>query len=204
MELAPCLSNRRVRSTENRGRLLELPHSFRVSPKIALFTNVLFSKLLENHEEMFNEVPYNNLVSVRNDTESANIEFIFNDEDDSDVSEAELAARRILKLIEEDKSVDFKDIAILTRKRNSFVKLERAFDKYNIPFTLIGGKGFYQKQAIGDIHKDNVHILSFRGLWNVVRIGFPGYWKRIQFPYGHVDEDNPSMDFVQLLVRDGP
>ncbi|MDP2363682.1 MAG: 3'-5' exonuclease, partial [Ignavibacteria bacterium] len=37
------------------------------------------------------------------------------------------------------------------RKRKYFADLEKVFLKYEIPFTIIGGRGFYQRQTITDI-----------------------------------------------------
>ena len=73
-----------------------------------------------------------------------------NDEENKTDTEAELIARKILILIN-NKKYSFKDIAILVRKRKYFADLEKVFLKYEIPFTIIGGRGFYQRQTISDI-----------------------------------------------------
>lgn len=81
--------------------------------------------------------------------------------------ESELIAKRILELIysndkivwELDKSTgiekarkaEFKDIAILCRKRITFVGLEKAFRKYGIPYITNGSGGFYGVQEIYDV-----------------------------------------------------
>lgn len=153
------MTRKQINNSETGGKLLDLPHSFRVSPKIAMFTNILFSRLFEQADEHFNDVKYNELLSVRDELDCGRIEFLLKYSTEEGDSEAELVAKRILSLVNEAEngSIKFNDIALLTRKRNSFVNLEKAFNKYKIPFSLIGGKGFFQKQTINDIY----NYLSF-------------------------------------------
>ncbi|MCM3488005.1 UvrD-helicase domain-containing protein [Alkalihalophilus marmarensis] len=44
----------------------------------------------------------------------------------------------------------FKDMAVLIPARTDLLKLERAFSKQNIPYTVYGGIGFYERQEIID------------------------------------------------------
>ena len=37
-------------------------------------------------------------------------------------------------------------------KKKSFLELEKSFIRKNIPYSIIGGKGFYQRQSIYDIY----------------------------------------------------
>ncbi len=153
------ITRKQIQNSEKKGKILDLPHSFRLSPGIALFTNVLFGRLYINSDDPFDQVSYSDLISIRDETEFGKVEFILNDSSEEGDSEADLVARKILSLVNSDEevSLNFKDIAVLTRKRNSFAGLEKAFNKFNIPFSLIGGKGFFQKQAINDIY----NYLSF-------------------------------------------
>ena len=48
--------------------------------------------------------------------------------------------------------ISWQDVAILCRKRKSFIELEKAFIKYGIPFLIVGGKGFFRRQTIYDIY----------------------------------------------------
>ncbi len=73
------------------------------------------------------------------------------DRDPLGIGEDELIARRILKLVY-DKEINFNDAAVLCRRRKEFKDLERAFVKNNIPFVVVGGKGFYQRQSVYDIY----------------------------------------------------
>ena len=151
-----------IDNTEGGNKLLTLPESFRMAPAISLFTNRLFGKLFENPDHSFNEVSYNELISASNTGFEGSIEILLasdkdseeSDEDETEESgnvEDELIARRIIKLVN-DKKVDFNDIAILCRRRKEFKELENTFVKYKIPFIVVGGKGFYQRQTIYDIY----------------------------------------------------
>ncbi|GBD90712.1 ATP-dependent helicase/nuclease subunit A [bacterium BMS3Abin04] len=139
------------------GELLVLPHSFRLAPKIAAFTNVLFSKLFSEHRVEFNEVNYNELICAHPEKPEGNIEFLLADEADG-LKESDLVAKKILNIVNNLKlSLQFNDIAILCRKRSNFAELEKVFVKYGIPYLIQGGKGFYQQQIIQDIY----NYLSF-------------------------------------------
>ena len=166
------ITRQQIQNSESSGKILDLPHSFRLSPEIALFTNVLFGRLFQNPDNLFQHVSYSELISVRDEKEGGKIEFILKDSDEEGDSEADLVAKRILNLVYKagKESLSFNDIAVLTRKRNSFVSLEKAFNKFNIPFSLIGGKGFFQKQAIHDVYNylsflmNNLNDLSLIGI----------------------------------------
>ena len=150
--------------------LLTLPDSFRMSPAICLFANELFKNLFANHQPLFNEVEASDIICARNDEFQGKIEILIsnseNDEENiveenepeenltQDNSQAEMVAKRILQLIYGDKiknKLSWKDIAILCRKRASFKLLEKAFIKFKIPFSILGGRGFYQRQFVYDI-----------------------------------------------------
>lgn len=135
--------------------LLELPESFRMAPAICLFANKLFENLFANPNELFNEVRNSNIVCARPESNPGEIEFLLSNPVNDTLTEAEMVARRILEL--NSNGVDYKKIAILVRKRKSFTGLESEFIKYDIPFTIIGGRGFYQRQTVSDIY----NYLSF-------------------------------------------
>ena len=145
-----------IEQAESSESILELPHSFRLAPNIALFTNVLFNKLFQNANPLFNEVEYSNLVCAYTKEAKGEVEFLLTDEEESE--ESCLVANRIVELVkEEDNNFSFSDIAILCRKRKDFTELEKEFSKHNIPYSIVGGKGFYQQQLIYDIY----NYLSF-------------------------------------------
>ena len=143
------------------GQLLSLPHSFRMAPQLILFTNYLFTKLFKDADALFNEVSYNKLICAKEDSEQGAVEILIS-EDDRENSESDLTAKRILRLISEgnNEPVLFKDVAVLCRKRSSFIELEESFVKYNIPYSIIGGKAFYQRQTIYDIYNYLAFLLN--------------------------------------------
>ncbi len=151
-----------IERTRGENKLLTLPESFRMAPGIALFVNELFGKLFENPELKFNEVAYNELITASNVKSEGSIELLIatrqasinleNDETNGcENVENELIARRIRKLVN-DGDADYGNIAILCRRRKEFKELENTFAKNNIPFIVVGGKGFYQRQPIFDLY----------------------------------------------------
>lgn len=147
-----------IRLHKNEGQLLSLPHSFRMAPPLVLFTNLLFKNLFGNANPVFNEVEHNDLICAKDETESGNVEILLADSGKGQ-TESEMVAKRILLLISSSQNnfLQLKDIAILCRKRSAFAELEKSFVQHKIPFTVIGGKGFFQRQTIYDVY----NYLSF-------------------------------------------
>jgi ATP-dependent helicase/nuclease subunit A len=137
------------------GKHLKLPHSFRMAPQLVLFTNKLFKKLFADPELMLNEVAYDELVCAKQENEKARVEFLLADKG-KEITEAQLTASKILELISSG-DVKLDEIGILCRKRNLFSEIEEEFVKNNIPYSIVGGKGFYQRQTIYDVY----NYLSF-------------------------------------------
>ncbi len=153
------ITKERISTASGEKFLLSLPDSFRMAPGICLFVNSLFRNLFSNPNELFNEVNHSDLVCAKpKDTESV-IEILIgasekNAEDDQ-ISEAELVAGRIISLVYgtgNAQKLNWKDIAVLVRKRKSFASLEKIFIEKNIPFNIVGGKGFFQRQPVYDIY----------------------------------------------------
>jgi ATP-dependent helicase/nuclease subunit A len=65
-----------------------------------------------------------------------------------------------LRLEFKDRIKEWNDIAILVRKRSAFTELQKTFIKYQIPFNIVGGTGFYQKQSISDIYNYFAFLLN--------------------------------------------
>ena len=140
--------------------LLSLPDSFRMAPSICFFVNSIFKKLFDEPSTLFNEVVSSDLVCARSDNFQGYVEFLIARNDEQ--SEADLVARKIIKLKSEypKRITLWNDIAILVRKRSSFIELQKSFIKYNIPFILVGGTGFYQQQSISDIYNYFAFLLN--------------------------------------------
>jgi ATP-dependent helicase/nuclease subunit A len=182
--------------------LLTLPDSFRMAPAICLFANKLFKNLFNNPLPVFNEVKNSELVCARDDEIKGHVEILLGNEDNPGESEADLVAKRILKLLygeDADQKLKWSDIAVLVRKRKSFTNLEAAFLKYKIPFNIVGGTGFYKRQIIYDIYnyfsfllnKNNdsalvgilrspFFALSDSEIFEISLEGYDSYWERFK------------------------
>ncbi len=139
-----------IKNFSDDAGMVTLPHSFRVSPQIALFTNRVFSRLFAEPNIEFNEIGYEPLVCARKETPDSAIEFLITDSED-DLDEAELVARRIYNLVHVDKTLEEGEIAILFRRRKEFEEVEKALIKYKLKYLIVGGKGFFQRQIIYDV-----------------------------------------------------
>ncbi|MBX2977551.1 MAG: UvrD-helicase domain-containing protein [Ignavibacteriaceae bacterium] len=157
-------TNEKISSFGEGGKILTLPESFRMAPQICAFTNFVFEHLFTNPNPLFNEVHSNPIICAKKDELDSKIEFLLAGEENQSTPEKEgdLVAKRILYLIKEEKSVEvnFKDIAILCRKRKSFKLLEASLKKYKVPYTIVGGTGFYQQQLIYDIYNYLLFLIN--------------------------------------------
>ncbi|MBU1100691.1 MAG: UvrD-helicase domain-containing protein [Bacteroidetes bacterium] len=136
---------------EEKAKLISLPHSFRMFPEIAAFTNLVFANLFQNPDPLFGEVEYSNLICAKETDDKGHVEILTALDEEGSQTETDLIAARILQIIENDDSTCFDDIAILCRKRSHFKALEDKFSQYNIPYSVVGGKGFYQQQIVHDV-----------------------------------------------------
>ncbi|HEX2868903.1 MAG TPA: UvrD-helicase domain-containing protein [Ignavibacteriales bacterium] len=150
-----------IQAVSGEKNLLNLPDSFRMAPAICLFTNYIFRTLFHNPKSEFNEVNYSDLVCAKDEATPGSVEIILAAKGDELNTEAELVARKIAGLTRPEdgisEAIRFDEIAVLCRKRKSFEELERVFNRYHIPFTIVGGTGFYQKQLVSDVY----NYLSF-------------------------------------------
>ena len=147
-----------IKKSVGEKNLLVLTDSFRMAPRICAFCNYVFRNLFDQPDETIGEVPATDLVCARVDDIVGHIEFLacIEDEANTNDTEAELTAKKILKLVSKG-NYTFNDISILVRKRKYFAELENVFIKYEIPFAIVGGRGFYQRQSISDV----INYLSF-------------------------------------------
>ncbi|HSP87162.1 MAG TPA: 3'-5' exonuclease, partial [Ignavibacteriaceae bacterium] len=147
-------TKKNIEDTSGKEFLLTLPDSFRMNPEICLFANSVFKNLFNKPNEFYNEVEYSELVCARDQNVKGKVEILIgNDEEGSENSEPDLVAKKILKLIKEKSGeINWSDIAILVRKRKNFIDLERVLSNNKIPFSVVGGTGFYQKQSVYDIY----------------------------------------------------
>jgi ATP-dependent helicase/nuclease subunit A len=144
-------TKREILNSKFVGKNLTLPHSFRMYPQLVLFTNKLFGNLFANPIKEFNEVEPSDLICTKNDDEVGQVGILLADESES-VLESDLVIKKIMMLLNTDENLTFGDIAILCRKRKVFTEIESSLVKYNLPYIIMGGKGFYQRQSIYDVY----------------------------------------------------
>ena len=152
-------TKREIVKSAELGGSLHLPHSFRMFPQLVLFTNKLFCNLFANPQKEFNEVAPSDLICTKSDNEVGSVGILLADTN-AGVEESELVAKKVLNLLKSDETITLGDIAILCRKRKSFSELETSFVKYNLPYLILGGKGFYQRQTIYDIYNYMTFLIN--------------------------------------------
>lgn len=172
LEIFERTKNEIIKRNGSQG-ILELPDSFRMAPEICLFTNFLFGKIFKQGNSVYNEVKPNDIVCGRPDKIQGSVELLISRDYDETLDEAEnkaqnpeladLIALRINELVNDENQpvrLKYNDIAVLCRKRKSFPELERVFSEHGIPYTILGGKGFYQKQLVGDFYNYFAFLLN--------------------------------------------
>lgn len=194
-----------IKNKEGDDNLLELPDSFRMSPAICVFTNYLFRKLFSNPDPDYGEVKPTDIVCANLKDRPGKIQFLISKKalDTKYPDESELIGGKILNLINE-KVYDFKDITVLVRKRKHFTDLENIFIKYNIPFTIVGGRGFYQRQTISDV----LNYLNFivdennsAALVGILRSPFYSVSDRIIFEVSLLKGKNFWNKLTQAIIK---
>lgn len=126
-----------------------LNENYRSLISIIDFVNKIFSK--------DKEILYVPFVKKRNNEDKGFVEIIINEENDIE-NEIRAIARRIKSLIgqeivyekgtEKKKKCEYRDIAILLRKRTYLHFYEKIFKEENIPYCIIGGIGFWNEPEI--------------------------------------------------------
>lgn len=145
------------------GLNLKLTKNFRSSATILSFANFIFSRLLGNENEDINY----DMITAERGAGCNNVELLLldrNELEDKDYRELEgrqLASRikemvenSEIEITEEDKvkrPLGYGDIALLFQSLTNVEKYEEALQAYAIPYTVINGRGFYEKQEIIDI-----------------------------------------------------
>jgi ATP-dependent helicase/nuclease subunit A len=147
-------TNQDIAEISGTACLLKLPDSFRMKQELCCFTNILFRNLFEIPDPLYNEVAPSDLICASREDEHGKIEILLNTPGNvNNDTESDLVVKRLINLVNnEDEKFKWGDIAILCRKRKSFTELERKFSEYKVPFIIMGGKEFYQRQSIYDIY----------------------------------------------------
>lgn len=178
---------------------IKLTATFRLQPTIASFVDIVCGNLMKESGNLYDIkydpfICARNIESVYNTADNVNkwsgsVDILFsvkennNDEEVSEelTGESENIARFILNAVYGEnpiqvmdesgnmRKIQFKDIAILSRKRAGFSSLATSFLNKNIPFVVHSGNGFYQTQEISDIisflyfihdSKDDISLIS--------------------------------------------
>ncbi len=171
-----------IQSSVPEGEIINLPHSFRTAPSLISFINHLFENLFRNPDKYFNEVDHNDLICTKDEMEGK-VEFLLADSA-AGVRENDLVARKIIVLMKNKSELNFSNIAVLCRKRDSFLELEESFVRYGVPFTILGGKGFYQRQTIYDVYNYLAFLLNREddaALVGILRSPFFNFSDRLLF-----------------------
>jgi len=161
----------RMEPEEEYGSLL-LAESFRMAPKPLALINSLF-KVVMGSNSPDDSAPYTPLVAGRLGVVEGSVEFLLHEseavEDDAeepsgdDLGEAELIARKIYQIaygksekyyVHNDEQSSrppvLSDMAILLRSRTNLPIVEKALRKYNIPYIVAKGAGFFSQQEVTD------------------------------------------------------
>ncbi len=163
--------------------VISLDASFRLLPSICAFVNATCSRIMRADTLTALGVDYEPLVCARGEQGDGRVELILarpepkaGEDDAGWCSEADMVARRILRMVagdlsvwgrtpavrtiegeepelvevDEERTATFGDIAILCRKRRHFPAIERALRTCGVPFVAHGSVGFYRTQEIYD------------------------------------------------------
>lgn len=160
---------------------IRLDASFRLLPDICAYVNAVCSPVMRSAPGSGYGVEYEPLVCARRSAGQGHVEALLvrpeqkeqdmdyggNSEESEQVEEAELIARRILKMVvngeqrvwerpdgeeeERARAVRFSDVAILCRKRSTFAPLEKALRAKGIPFLTHGSSGYFRTQEVYDV-----------------------------------------------------
>ncbi|MEO0073461.1 MAG: UvrD-helicase domain-containing protein [candidate division WOR-3 bacterium] len=181
---------------------VRLEDNYRSLPAIIDFNNALFSRLMapaaENSARKQNSssnappwrTRYTPFKCQRANTATGTVEIILDHLDKPSPErrerDASNVARRILSIISElqvydrcsdgsesPRPCEYRDIAVLIRRRTHLAALEKAFRSASIPFIVVGGTGFYSEEEVRylryaagfliDPHDDLSLYLTLRG-----------------------------------------
>ncbi len=162
------------------GEKLELAESYRSQEHLVTFHNALFSDYIRHEDNGFT-VEYDPLAPRIEDVPDIDgappaVDIVTPDSTDKLLidevreKEAEYIASRILNMVEaqaegkvvrdretkEPRAVKYGDIALLMRTMTSVSTYEEELKREGIPYIIVGGRGYFQRQEISDL----INILS--------------------------------------------
>ncbi|MBC7088347.1 MAG: UvrD-helicase domain-containing protein [Tissierellales bacterium] len=163
---------------QQNGERMNLLKNYRSHDKIVKITNDIFNRIMEIYEpsETTNSLEgesgfiftfidnskeeTNNKLNIKKLRESKVsseelMTLLEENESDSRIKEANFIANKVAEL--NNKGIQYKDVAILLRNRNSLKEFENALKEKNIPYTVLGGIGYYDSQEV----KDLINLIKF-------------------------------------------
>ncbi|MBS1903072.1 MAG: UvrD-helicase domain-containing protein [Bacteroidetes bacterium] len=168
---------------------------FRMLPFPLSFANKVTDHIFGEDPTLRERYFYRPLVCAKDDEFEGRVTMLIAEEvsdeahetENTSLSEEELIARSILERQSADPPCRFAEMAILLRDRKRLGSLEVTLRRYNIPYSLSGGLGFYQQQEIIDaltlLHvlidpNDDLYLVALlrspyvgiddRTIWNLV------------------------------------
>lgn len=154
---------KKIYEAQNEEGVITLSTSYRTTPSIAAFVNLIFTNLLQDRKvteiNFFQNVEYSPLQIGQENYHDASITFLISNEKEE--IQSEKVARYILNLVNSktkifdrklnaSREIEFGDFALLFRERQQIKDYENTFIKMNIPFVVSGGRGYYQSEEIQD------------------------------------------------------
>ncbi|SKA79721.1 ATP-dependent helicase/nuclease subunit A [Caloramator quimbayensis] len=161
---------------DSKGEKLNLSTNYRSHDKIVGIINDMFKDLIEGYEpsneskgvegeagfdfcileaEERDKFDTRQLKERKVELEELKVLLEKEDKDEKRRIEAEYVADKILELNE--KGIEYKDIAILFRGRSSVLEFENSLKKRQVPYTILGGIGYFERQEIRDL----INIVRF-------------------------------------------
>jgi ATP-dependent helicase/nuclease subunit A len=222
---------------------LVMAENFRTLQAPVDFVNFLFSQFMHADPAEPFQVEYAPLICQRPSTDKTNIdktgsvEFLFTPVDeneeptDSLFDAANLVASRIAQILADsdlrlegndgDRPIAPDDIAVLFRRRRFLPLFEQALRRYQVPFQVVGGLGFYQQQEIFDLANilrilhnplNSVALLgalrspylglSDNGLFTLAQTAGASLWEKLnQCPADHPDLDDQDRQALTQAIN---
>jgi ATP-dependent helicase/nuclease subunit A len=154
----------------------EIRDNYRSLPAIIDFTNHVFSRLMRQDEEgPLWKTRYSPFKASRSDiTGTGRVELIIHEGDyrsivEAKQEEAEIVSRRIQEIVGQmmvsdregsgQRPCEYRDIAILLRRRTHLKRYEDSLRRHGIPFVTVKGIGFYQEPEVA-ILRALIYFLS--------------------------------------------
>jgi ATP-dependent helicase/nuclease subunit A len=138
---------------EHTSTIVHLTDNFRSQKPLIDFFNILFEILFQ--EKGNPPIPYTPLTIKNGKKQKGNAEVAIlstEQEQANYKTECEFIAQWIKKKISEDKSLSFKDFAILLRRKKNMEHIKDHLSKFNIPSTIYSGKGLLREEEIIDLY----------------------------------------------------